>query len=675
MEKSRTSFARPKRRAQDPISRNDSKQVKRTYSGSEVDVDCEDSVSNYTGTEVGDNNAGFWGFFKNLFGKKKDETTKTIVVSEQVLKNIAAVEQKCDDLGLAFKIDRNTIQVTGETDKVNSLENFIFETEEDMARSVYSQVDENNLVRKDIILSDYLLGMSGAISQKASQLNVHSNIEGNKLVLYGQDKAIVELFGHLMEMQAMSGKQMAYREPRANEREIAMAHSMQENLLDIKKKMDELEIRKDNRGGFYPEENRKTESVNAYLNDIKSKMEALEIRLASGVGQNETAIIQVLNENLVDLRNKVGGLEMKMEVDADGLLQEEMKFQKQMHDSLGAINRKIEAVDHKVNATSGDSMQKDARMKTIQDNIETIAKKIVGLEQKLDNTRTFGVDVDQIVGKVKNFVSDGLTKVGVKEEEVTQKQIGVSVFHRSCRREIEKKAAELKLIIDLGYDMILATGTPKNLESFIVYLQECEMNVKKSLYPKHWDLFEQRKFSLVNVPNRSTEFNEVLTLFNNTYLQYRPILKIERIQNKYLMDHYITHVQKRKELRNDNNLQRRQLFFGGVNPEVIYKNSDVGFDIQYAENKGCGKGLYFYDTPPGNLNYQTAFRTPQGTYKVLIADVLVGRSQNMYKGDPSISKAPEGFDSVNTNNQMGNGKSYVVFNNFHSYPLYVVEYQ
>jgi len=261
-------------------------------------------------------------------------------------------------------------------------------------------------------------------------------------------------------------------------------------------------------------------------------------------------------------------------------------------------------------------------------------------------------------------------KVEVKDNSFQQHEFSISTFHRVKKNDIMKKAGDLEIICDFGYDVILVSGFSENLKEFKSYLHEIETKVKKSLYPKYWDFHEINIFSEIDIPSNNEEFKEVAKLFYNSLNNGVEITKVTRIQNKYLMEHYITTIQKRQELRPDIDINRRLLFHGTktVDPKTIYKNSDTGFDLQYSNPNGAyGKGLYFA-TQSSYPHRGYSYHLGNGRYQMFLADVFVGKAYKGQVGNNKFVKAPEGYDSVEANNFC------VVYNNFHSYPLYLIEY-
>jgi len=248
-------------------------------------------------------------------------------------------------------------------------------------------------------------------------------------------------------------------------------------------------------------------------------------------------------------------------------------------------------------------------------------------------------------------------------------EINISVFHRVEKAAILKKAKDLDVKCDIGYDIMLASGSLANLMEMKVYLHDLEARAKRSLYPKYWEFQDARSYSEIAVPEASVEFGEVSAIFKFS-LQDVQITKITRIQNKYLMDHYVTMIQKRKELRPNQEINRRLLFHGTrtAKPDQIYKASDTGFDIQHAKVSGnYGKGLYFAVHASYSHNGY-GYRVSADRQQMILADVFLGRS---FKSGPNrnLIKAPDGYDSVEARESF-----YVIYNNLHSYPLYLIEY-
>mmetsp|Transcript_3517 Transcript_3517/g.3062 ORF Transcript_3517/g.3062 Transcript_3517/m.3062 type:complete len:100 (-) Transcript_3517:782-1081(-) len=99
-------------------------------------------------------------------------------------------------------------------------------------------------------------------------------------------------------------------------------------------------------------------------------------------------------------------------------------------------------------------------------------------------------------------------------------------------------------MIDFGYDLILTSGLNGKIEEFVKYLYDVESKEKRALYPKFWDFYEVNQFSMFNVKQGAEEWNMVVNSFMKT-MNGSQVQKVERIQNRYLMDAYINMISKR----------------------------------------------------------------------------------------------------------------------------------
>jgi len=259
-------------------------------------------------------------------------------------------------------------------------------------------------------------------------------------------------------------------------------------------------------------------------------------------------------------------------------------------------------------------------------------------------------------------------KSGPEREEMS-----ISTFHRTKKNEIYQKALSLNIFIDFAYDIVVAQGDMQNLKDFKIYLNDIETEGKKALYPLYWDIYEPKIYSEVIVEPSSEEFKTVKTMISQT-LPSATVNKLVRVQNKYLMDHYVTAIQKRQELNQFNNkvnFDRKALFHGTgkTAPSEIFMNSDTGFDINFSKlGTFYGQGLYFAEQAAySHQNYK--YIVGENHYQMLLADVFVGNAYSSDR-DQKLRKAPHGFDSVKGIRD----KFYVIYNNFHSYPLYLIDY-
>ena len=250
-----------------------------------------------------------------------------------------------------------------------------------------------------------------------------------------------------------------------------------------------------------------------------------------------------------------------------------------------------------------------------------------------------------------------------------QKKLPINVFQRIREKDIIKKANELDLDIEIQYDWASIEGTLKNISLFQTYLNEIEVEERKKNYPKYWDFTDLRPFALIDIAPGSEEYKEISNLFLTSMNNFT-IVRIQRIQNKRLLELYVMMVQQWKEKNPGQDPNRQMLFHGTrtTKPEVIYTNS--GLDLQYARFGSYGKGLYFGGTAAVSHGGYV-HTTSAGTFQLLIMDVLLGRVAKTQHGANQLIKAPDGYDSV----QASNKNFYIIYRNYHSYPRYLIEYR
>lgn len=308
-----------------------------------------------------------------------------------------------------------------------------------------------------------------------------------------------------------------------------------------------------------------------------------------------------------------------------------------------------------------------------QKDIDIITQKAIEhhLEYEViyDKIQVVGVEPDLF--RFLTWLYDFLNmSISMKKHDFAHDEVSISTFHRLHKEEIISKANDLNITCDFRYHMILLTGLSQSLKEFKNYLHQVETSAKKALYPKYWDLEDQSVYSEIDVCPRSVEFEEIAVRMSSS-LPKAKITKLTRIQNNYLMTHYITNLNMRQEVRKGS-LNRHLLFHGTstLDPQLVYKNFDTGFDLQYANTAGLyGKGLYFAQNASYSHNGYS-FAALNGKFQMILADVFVGKSCHLLGSDSTLIKAPEGYDSV-----LSNTDFFIIYNNFHSYPLYLIEYQ
>jgi len=322
----------------------------------------------------------------------------------------------------------------------------------------------------------------------------------------------------------------------------------------------------------------------------------------------------------------------------------------------------------------------------LSDNIKSSLKEVEDFAQALqvkfqpnENNALLSGNLENVTDFIHHLYSLNIKQDLLSQEksegnsDPEREQMSISTFHRSKKDKIYQKALSLNIFIDFAYDIIVAQGDIQNLKDFKIFLNDIETEGKKALYPLYWNIYEPKIYSEVIVEPNTEEFKTVKAMISQT-LPSAAINKLVRIQNKYLMDHYVTAVQKRQELNQFNNkvnFDRKALFHGTgkTAPSEIFMNSDTGFDINFSKlGTFYGSGLYFAEQAAySHQNYK--YIVGENHYQMLLADVFVGNAYSSDR-DQKLKKAPHGFDSVKGIRD----KFYVIYNNFHSYPLYLIDY-
>mgnify|MGYP002624222266 CR=1 FL=1 len=242
--------------------------------------------------------------------------------------------------------------------------------------------------------------------------------------------------------------------------------------------------------------------------------------------------------------------------------------------------------------------------------------------------------------------------------ETIERNVFLSFAQKFRRDEIIKKGEEISLTVEIKGDLIKVKGPKITVDGFLSSLYDIEAEAKKKLYPKYWDLRLQEHMELINIPQDSLEFAEIIALFLMT-MPTCVITKLERVQNRYLMEHYLNMLQNLHSMRPEQRLTRMLLFYGTKNtdPSEIYASFDMGFDLQYVNADQYGRGFYFAIDAKSSHPY--AYKTNNNTYKLLIVDVLVGK---FYQSGPApkLIKPPKGYDSV----KVLDDNVFIIYSNF-----------
>lgn len=205
-------------------------------------------------------------------------------------------------------------------------------------------------------------------------------------------------------------------------------------------------------------------------------------------------------------------------------------------------------------------------------------------------------------------------------------------------------------------DILLDVGTKNHMET-----------------PKEWDP-QKDNVAIKEVPIGSPEWKRVAQMVLDT-LPNVDVMKIERIQNRYLWEKYVFHARRMKE-KNKGYINEKELFHGTRDtlPEKIYADEEEGFDMRFSRSGMWGQGNYFAEKASYSDTY--AYQAPNGTKQFFLAKVLTGDSITL-QSDTKLRMPPVKNGSVryDTVNGITHGcRVYISYSNDKAYPLYLITY-
>jgi len=204
----------------------------------------------------------------------------------------------------------------------------------------------------------------------------------------------------------------------------------------------------------------------------------------------------------------------------------------------------------------------------------------------------------------------------------------------------------------------------------------------KGTGPSHWTPMGSNHATLVKLDPKGNEYRDALLHFRKSCS--KKMVKIERIQNKYLWQEFLS-TKMQLCAKNKGEINQRVLFHGTRNtkPDLIWKGKNAsGFDPRLGRGY-YGVGAYFAALSKYSVaNY--SYNAGSGQRQIFLAAVLCGDTKNygMTKGQ-SLKRAPELpgghkrypglYDSVQGGPHDGS-VMYIVYEGSQAYPLYLYTY-
>lgn len=203
---------------------------------------------------------------------------------------------------------------------------------------------------------------------------------------------------------------------------------------------------------------------------------------------------------------------------------------------------------------------------------------------------------------------------------------------------------------------------------------------KGESYPDEW-VPQDDELELKPLSKDSAEWLKVSQLFHAT-LSSKNVVKIERIQNKWLWEKYHQHCERMKR-KNEGVINEMLLFHGTkyTPPSDIYEHEE-GFDMRFGRTGMWGNGNYFAVNANYSDNY--AYRLSDGTQQMFLAKVLTGHSIEL-KSDSSLRMPPimpssraavKGSMRYDTVTGRTHGcQVFIAYSNDKAYPFYLISYK
>ncbi|XP_077982750.1 protein mono-ADP-ribosyltransferase PARP14-like isoform X2 [Glandiceps talaboti] len=201
-----------------------------------------------------------------------------------------------------------------------------------------------------------------------------------------------------------------------------------------------------------------------------------------------------------------------------------------------------------------------------------------------------------------------------------------------------------------------------------------------TIYPKNWKPFSKSDAIstplLVQLDSSSLEYKEVKQRFCQTASSFQSVVKIQRIQNRQLYDHYSTKLDHFKK-KNPKIKNERTLYHGtkgdAVGP-IVYN----GFNRAYAGKAAgtwFGKGCYFAVNSSYSMQDRYSPADKQGQKWIFQVRVLVGEytkgSSEMIEPPPKPGgDSNDLYDSVV--DDVTTPKAFTIFYDYQFYPDYII---
>ena len=276
--------------------------------------------------------------------------------------------------------------------------------------------------------------------------------------------------------------------------------------------------------------------------------------------------------------------------------------------------------------------------------------------------------------KAENEINRVFESSLVSEEVSLRAALSSDVVDNICKKYKVKRT-------DFSSSKVVIKGLESNVFKATLEIKEILLQdySKAETYPVEWEPQNEEPLELKPLVRNSPEWSKVSQQFFAT-MQSVNVVKIERVQNKWLWEKYSQHLERMKR-KNEGVINEKLLFHGTRNtpPSCIYQDEE-GFDMRFSNAGLWGNGNYF----AVNASYSHSYAHPSsdGTRQMFLAKVLTGHSIN-HRTDSSLRMPPvrqhstKGgdmrFDTVT--GETGGSQVFITYSNDKAYPFYLISYK
>ncbi|XP_021345213.1 E3 ubiquitin-protein ligase mind-bomb-like isoform X2 [Mizuhopecten yessoensis] len=270
-------------------------------------------------------------------------------------------------------------------------------------------------------------------------------------------------------------------------------------------------------------------------------------------------------------------------------------------------------------------------------------------------------------------------QLGLAKQTSSEDVSEIICFLLEHQASITLKNSDAKTALDLTSDPMIR----KFMERFQEKKSDSKRQSKKGTrFPAHWESMTTEHMRIILKSNGGgiikMEYENVVKKFARSLPQAR-VLKVERVQSKFLWEvYYMTKRKLERQYGGFGTANERELFHGTI-PDVIDVICKQNFDMRLAGGRIgtlLGKGTYF----AAEAKTSDGYASPDGNRHkfMFLAKVLVGKScvgNSDYSRPPSQDPSdPQAVLHDSCVDNTRDPRIYCVFDNNQYYPEYLIEY-